>query len=59
MIAEIESNHRNLVQKIETEPNIEEIKVVEGAVSDASSDREHFKESPLIGNNEKWRKFIV
>jgi hypothetical protein len=51
VIAEIESNHRNLVQKIETEPNIEEIKVVEGAGSDANSDREHFKESSLIGNN--------
>jgi len=59
MIAEIESNHRNLVQKIETEPKIEEIKVVEGASGDPSSDREHFKESPLIGNNEKWRRFIV
>jgi hypothetical protein len=40
------------MHKIETEPNIEEIKDVEVAGSDASSDREHFKDSPLIGNNE-------
>ncbi len=59
MIAEIESNHRNLVHKIETEPNIEEIKVVEGGGGEANLHREHFKESPLIGNNEKWRRFIV
>jgi hypothetical protein len=59
VIAEIESNHRNLVHKIETEPNIEEIKVVEGSGNVASSDREHFKESPLIGKNEKWIRFVV
>ncbi len=59
MIAEIESNHRTLLHKIETDPNIEEIKVVEGGGGEASSNREHFKESPLIGENDKWRRFIV
>jgi hypothetical protein len=59
VITEIVSNHRDLMHKIETEANIDQIQAVEGGAGGASSDRDHFKESPLIGKNERMKRFIV